>query len=68
MLPEQLAAVTSSALVALQFLIWCGLARCPGYCKDGHKWNAIVQGSTTKAKTAEDSSEERQGKRKRKSF
>ena len=65
MLPEQLAVVTSSALVALQFLIWCGLARCPGYCKDGHKWNAIVQGSKTKVKTAEGSSEEGQGKRKR---
>ena len=59
--------VTSSALVALQFLIWCGLARCPGYCKHGRKWNAIVPASTTRAKTkaAEDKPEERKGNRKR---
>lgn len=57
--------VTSSALVALQFLVWCGLARCPGYCKDGHKWNATVPGSARTAKAAEEKPEKAKGKRKR---
>ncbi|OLP80538.1 hypothetical protein AK812_SmicGene39039 [Symbiodinium microadriaticum] len=42
----------------LAVLDWCGLARCPVYCKDGQKWNATVPG---RAKTAEDKPEEEKG-------